>query len=214
MNRSSTRAAMALFAAVAACGTAPEAAPAVQPIPQAAPSPAATQTARTDTTRRRHSEADAQFMRHMIAHHAQAKVMTALVPQRSTRPEIRLIAERIEVSQDDEIRQMRSWLRTRGEAVPAADEHAGHGEHAAMPGMLSQVEIARLEQARGPAFDQLFLEYMIRHHEGAVTMVAQLLAAPNAAQETDTYRFASDVNADQRAEIARMRTLLATVPRS
>jgi uncharacterized protein (DUF305 family) len=211
MTRSSIPA-VALFAALAACGTTTEAAPAIQPAPQAAPS--APQAARADTTRRRHSEADAQFMRHMIAHHAQAKVMTALVPQRSTRPDIRLIAERIEVSQDDEIRQMRSWLRSRGEAVPAADEHAGHGEHAGMPGMLSPAEIARLEQARGPAFDRLFLEYMIRHHEGAVTMVQQLLAAPNAAQETDTYRFASDVNADQRAEIARMRTLLATVPRS
>jgi hypothetical protein len=74
--------------------------------------------------------------------------------------------------------------------------------------MLTAAELARLAAARGDAFDRLFLTYMIRHHEGALTMVGRLLATPGAAHEPETFGFASDVDADQRAEIARMRALL------
>jgi uncharacterized protein (DUF305 family) len=80
--------------------------------------------------------------------------------------------------------------------------------HAAMPGMLTPAQLAELAAARGAAFDRLFLEDMIRHHEGALTMVARLLATPGAAQSPDTYGFVSDVDTDQRAEIARMKALL------
>jgi uncharacterized protein (DUF305 family) len=210
MKRSSGRAAICALA-LAACGTtgaeAPPASPAA-PVQQ----PAAPDTARgtaADTARGR-SDADVRFMQHMMAHHQQARVMSAMVPERTTRREIRLIAERIDVSQDDEMRQMRSWLRRHGVEAPAAGAHA-HGEHASMPGMLTGAELARLAAARGAEFDRLFLEYMIRHHEGAVTMVAQLFATPGAAQSSEMYGFATDVNADQRAEIARMRALLATI---
>jgi uncharacterized protein (DUF305 family) len=74
--------------------------------------------------------------------------------------------------------------------------------------MLSAAELARLAAATGPAFERLFLELMIRHHEGALTMVAELLATPGAGQDSETFRLASDVDADQRAEIRRMRALL------
>lgn len=208
----SSRAAVWMLA-LGACGTAHTEAP--PPSPAAAvqqPAPADTARHAAADTVRRISDADVRFMQHMVAHHAQARVMTAMVRQRSTRPEIRLIAERIDVSQDDEMRLMRSWLRRHGAEAPA-DAHAGHGEHASMPGMLTEAELARLAAARGPAFDRLFLEYMIRHHEGAVTMVAQLFATPGAAQTSEMYGFATDVNADQRAEIARMRALLSTLPR-
>ena len=210
MMKSSGRAAIWMLA-LGACGTTRTEAP---PAPVAVQQPARADTARhaTADTVRRTSDADVRFMQHMMAHHAQARVMTAMVRQRSTRPEIRLIAERIDVSQDDEMRLMRSWLRRHGAEAPA-DAHAAHGEHASMPGMLTEAELARLAAARGPAFDRLFLEYMIRHHEGAVTMVAQLFATPGAAQTSEMYGFATDVNADQRAEIARMRALLSTLPR-
>ena len=78
-----------------------------------------------------------------------------------------------------------------------------------MPGMLTSAEMAALAEARGPAFDRLFLEGMIKHHEGALTMVKQLLATPGAAQEPDVFAFASEVDADQRMEIDRMRAMLA-----
>ncbi len=211
MKRPTGRAAIWALA-LAACGTTGGVAPPASPAP-AVRQPAAQDTARrtaADTVRGR-SDADVRFMQHMMVHHQQARVMSAMVPQRTTRPEIRLIAERIDVSQDDEMRQMRSWLRRHGAEAPATGAHAGHGEHAAMPGMLTEAELARLAAARGAEFDRLFLEYMIRHHEGAVTMVAQLFATPGAAQSSEMYGFATDVNADQRAEIARMRALLATI---
>lgn len=191
--------------ALAACGTTGTEAP------PSGPAPAAQQPAAPADTARRRSDADVRFMQHMMAHHQQARVMSAMVPERTTRPEIRLIAERIDVSQEDEMRQMRSWLRRHGAEAPATDAHAAHGEHASMPGMLTRAELARLAAARGAEFDRLFLEYMIRHHEGAVTMVAELFATPGAAQTSETYGFANDVNADQRAEIARMRALLASI---
>lgn len=172
----------------------------------------------------RHHEADTKFMQGMIHHHAQAVAMAALVPTRSARQDLAMLAQRIDVSQVDEIDLMRTWLRDRGETVPAVlaspDAHAGHDAgHAAgapptmmMPGMLSADAMAALERASGAEFDRLFLEGMIRHHEGAIVMVAQLFATPGAGQESMIFGFASDVDSDQRAEIARMRRLLASMP--
>jgi uncharacterized protein (DUF305 family) len=162
----------------------------------------------------RHVAADAQFMRDMIIHHLQAVEMTALVAERTTSPDIRLLAERIEASQEDELRMMRRWLTERGETLP--DEHAhhthtGHGAHphAGMPGMLTPAEMDRLRAARGAEFDRLFLEGMIRHHEGALVMVEELFAIDGAGQETEIFQFASHVDSDQRMEIARMQRMLA-----
>ena len=168
---------------------------------------------RSPLSGRRHTDADVRFMRHMIAHHQQAVVMTDLVPERAASDAVRLIAERIRVSQGDEIRRMVSWLSARGEAVPdTGREHAHHAatSHRGMPGILRPAQIDSLRAARGAEFDQLFLEYMIRHHEGALVMVEELFATDGAGQELDIFRFASDVDADQRAEIRRMRALLAS----
>lgn len=152
-------------------------------------------------------------MQGMIGHHAQALDMTALVPERSTHPSVRLLAERIDVSQKDEILLMRRWLRNRGHAVPDEDAHVhaamGHGE--LMPGMLTQQQLEQLSAARGSAFDRLFLRSMISHHEGALQMVAELLAAQRTL-DAETFRFVSDVDADQRGEIQRMQTLLKSLP--
>jgi uncharacterized protein (DUF305 family) len=171
-------------------------------------------TAPADTGRPRHTAADAQFFRHMIGHHAQALEMTKLVPSRSSRADLKLLAQRIDVSQQDEIAMMSQWLRRRGEHLPAPSAHIhaamGHGQ--LMPGMLNAAELDTLAKSTGPEFDRRFLEYMIRHHEGAIVMVKDLFATPGAAQETETYRFATDVEADQRAEIARMRAMLAKLP--
>jgi uncharacterized protein (DUF305 family) len=81
-----------------------------------------------------------------------------------------------------------------------------------MPGMLTDAELEALERTRGAEFDRRFLEGMIRHHVGALTMVESLFANPGAAQEPTVFRFASDVLADQSAEIQRMEAMLDTVP--
>ena len=153
-------------------------------------------------------------MQHMIGHHAQALEMTKLVPGRANRDDLRLLAERIDVSQRDEIALMRQWLAQRGEEAPTMDaqHHAAMGHGMLMPGMLTAAELEQLAKTKGTEFDRLFLEYMIRHHEGAVSMVKDLFGTQGAAQESETYRFATDVEADQRAEIARMRALLAKLP--
>ena len=151
--------------------------------------------------------ADVRFMQGMIGHHAQALEMTALVPSHSSSDAIRKLAQRIELSQADEIKMMQDWLTRRGQQVP--DPHAHHAPGATlMPGMLTAEEMARLGEAKGPAFDRLFLEFMIKHHEGALTMVKDLFAQPGAGQESDVFAFASDVDADQRMEIDRMRAAL------
>ncbi len=162
--------------------------------------------------------ADVRFMREMIGHHQQAVDMTALVAARTRRPQLRVLAERIAVSQADEMALMRQWLRTHG-AVGDTTMSRGmsrHADHymstmsttAVMPGMLSSKAMTALRAARETRFDRLFLEGMIRHHGGALTMVEQLLATAGAAQESSINRFVTDVDADQRAEIARMRRML------
>ena len=160
---------------------------------------------------------DVAFMQGMIAHHAQALTMSALVPARTQRPELQALAERIVVSQQDEIAIMQSWLRERKQAVPQASDaaHAGHHapSHSAhdmpdMPGMLSAAQMDSLAAATGAPFERLFLRYMIQHHDGALRMVAELLATKSGARDPQVFQFASDVDTDQRAEIRRMRALL------
>ena len=146
-------------------------------------------------------------MQGMIGHHEQALEMTQLVPSRSSRADMELLAKRIEISQTDEIEMMRDWLKSRGEALP--DPHAHHEPGATlMPGMLTASEMQQLAHAKDTEFDRLFLTLMIKHHEGALVMVEELFSTPGAGQQSDTFAFASDVDADQRTEIARMSAML------
>ncbi len=169
----------------------------------------------------RHTAADVRFMQGMITHHAQAVVMSALIPQRTDNKTLRMLGERITVSQRDEIAMMRSWLADRKEWAPdplAPNAMGGHDmsmpgmkADAMMPGMLTPEQMTQLAQANGKEFEKLFLAGMIQHHGGALTMVAELFASPGAGQEGTMFRFASDVDADQRAEITRMKAMLAAL---
>ena len=146
-------------------------------------------------------------MQAMVAHHAQALEMTGLLASRSSREDMRLLGRRIELSQADEIQLMREWLNAR--RVPLSSHDGSHAHPAtAMPGMLTADEMRRLADAPGGEFDRLFLELMIKHHEGALTMVDDLFAAAGAGQQSEIFTFASDVDADQRMEIDRMSTML------
>lgn len=166
--------------------------------------------------------ADVRFMTDMIGHHAQAVVMSRLAPERAGSPAIRTLAARIINAQRDEIASMQTWLRDRGQPVPqpdttgtAAGAHAGHdmshGDHAAMPGMLTAAQLQQLAEARGPVFDRLFLTFMIQHHKGATAMVEQLFATDGAGQDEGVFKLASDINVDQVTEIARMERMLLEV---
>jgi uncharacterized protein (DUF305 family) len=167
------------------------------------------------------TKADVQFMQGMIHHHAQALEMTALLRSRTDRDDMRHLADRIDISQGDEIKMMQRWLTDHGEAVPAVVPwtHAGmampgmSGTSPLMPGMLTASEMAELAAAHGTEFDRLFLAFMIKHHEGALVMVDDLFAHRGAGQDTMIFTFASDVEADQSAEIARMRRMLNEIAR-
>ena len=171
-----------------------------------------------DVARPPYTTADVRFMQGMIAHHAQALDMTALLPARTMREDMRLLAQRIEVSQKDEIALMQRWLAARHERVPNLDDHHvampgmsmsdTHMDKMLMPGMLTVEQLSELAKTKDAEFDRLFLQDMIRHHEGALVMVRDLLATNGAAQEPEIFQFASDIDSDQHAEIMRMRALL------
>jgi uncharacterized protein (DUF305 family) len=180
--------------------------PVVRPGAPGQPSRELSASERPTTVSAKHSPADTKFMQGMIGHHAQAVEMVDLLKTRTEREDMRMLGMRIEVSQNDEIKMMKRWLEERGEAIPS--EHAHHMPGGMMPGMLTDEEMTRLRAAKGAEFDRLFLEGMIRHHGGALVMVAELFAAPGAAQQAEIYDFASHVDSDQRMEILKMNTML------
>ncbi|MFC8682181.1 DUF305 domain-containing protein [Microbacterium ureisolvens] len=153
-----------------------------------------------------HTETDAVFVRDMLHHHAQALEMTGYVEERAADSDIRLLAERMRISQEDEMDQLEAWLQRRSE--PVRDPDAPHDDHALMPGMLTADELAALEAAEGQDFDVLFLQSMIRHHEGALVMIAELFASADGAEQ-ELAQLANHFGSDQRIEIARMAGMLA-----
>ena len=160
----------------------------------------------TDLSKVGHTPADVKFMQGMIGHHAQAVEMVALIADRTASEDLKRLGLRIRVSQEDEMNMMRKWLEVRGEKIPGP--HAHHEPGGFMPGMLTSEEMAQLAQAKGKEFDRLFLQGMIKHHGGALTMVDDLFKSPGAGQEGDIFAFASDVDADQRMEMERMYMML------
>jgi uncharacterized protein (DUF305 family) len=176
-------------------------------------SPAA--AARADSGRPAYSAADVHFMSGMIGHHAQAVLIAGWAPSHGASLPVRALCERIVVGQRDEIAFMQSWLQDRHLPVPDGDpSHVlmPGMQHAMMPGMLTPEQLARLDQARGPDFDRLFLSFMIQHHQGAITMVEQLMGSQGAAQDDKVFKFVSDVSADQTTEIDFMSKMLEALP--
>lgn len=163
--------------------------------------------------------ADIEFMTGMIPHHAQAVVIAGWCPTHGARANLLPLCERIIISQKDEIHLMTKWLAERGEVVPDSLSTrpivsvGGTNHEMLMPGMLTDEEMTALDEARGPDFDYLFLTGMIRHHQGAIEMVEELFDQAPAGQEETMFRFASDVLADQAAEIQRMEIMLEAMPR-
>ncbi len=189
---------------------------ALPPSPPAAPTAEleALYLARLDSARMRFTEADVRFMTGMISHHAQALEMAGFAPTHGVGPSVRILTARTINAQRDEIITMQQWLRDRGQPVP---EVYTDGVDSAvrvpdggmsMPGMLTTQQMRELDDARGPDFDRLFLTYMIQHHRGAVTMVHDLFDTDDAARDESVFKIASDIQADQTAEIARMKRML------
>jgi uncharacterized protein (DUF305 family) len=154
--------------------------------------------------------ADVRFMQGMISHHAQAIRMAEMAPTHGAGEQLLKLAQKIDISQKDENKFMARWLAEREQAVP----DSMHVHMMMMPGMLTPEQLAELDAARNDEFDRLFLTFMIQHHQGALTMVDTLLASPGAAQDSDIFRFITDVQVDQSAEIDVMGSMLEAYPGS
>lgn len=193
---------------ITAAGCAQTASPASNPGPSAVP----------QSSGPSHVPADEEFMTGMIGHHAQAVLIAGWAPTHNASRAIQALCERIVVGQNDEIALMQRWLGEWGKPVPSADashdmmpgmEHMGHKM---MPGMLTADQLNALNKAKGQEFDRLWLSAMIQHHQGALTMIKDLLATPGAARDDNVFKFVSDMNADQGIEIERMTGMLSKLP--
>ena len=159
------------------------------------------------------SPADVQFMQGMIMHHAQAVEMTALIDSHTKNKELQTLGARISRSQADEIKFMKRWLATRGEPLTMAMHNMPGMSHSMMmPGMLTPKQMEALRNAKDTEFDRLFLEGMIQHHKGALTMVKDLFDTAGAGQDAELFNFTTDVDSGQRAEIRIMQTMLGVKP--
>jgi len=204
--------------ALSACATGQAGTPGVVGASAGGPiDPAYVAKARADSLRHPYTQADVDFMSHMISHHAQAIAMAQWAPSHGASPVVQRLADRIINAQKDEIATMQTWLRDRLKPVPEPDpagmKMSMNGmEHVMlMPGMLTEAQMKELDGARGAEFDRLFLTFMIQHHKGAVSMVGDLFGSSGAAMDETIFKFASDVNVDQSTEIARMEKMLAAL---
>ncbi|HEV2180704.1 MAG TPA: DUF305 domain-containing protein [Gemmatimonadaceae bacterium] len=179
---------------------------------------AAIAQAQADSARYPYTDADIKFMSGMIPHHAQAIVMAGWAPSHGASPSVQTLCARIINAQRDEIHLMQTWLRDRRQPVPQPDSAGtvmmnmnGMQMAMVMPGMLTPEQMKQLNAARGQDFDRLFLQFMIQHRKGAVSMVNDLFASNGAAQDLTVFKLATGINVDQTTEIARMQRMLADI---
>ena len=169
----------------------------------------------TSIARTSHIDADIKFLQGMIVHHEQAIVMSKLAAKRTNNKTIIDLANRIDLSQVDEINFMESWLSARDKNLHEIN-HKGH-MHMSMPGMATPAQIESLKKANSTDFDRLFLQLMIKHHDGALDMVDELKKYPGSANDQLLNEFVSDLINDQAVEIERMNLIavnLSDDPRS
>lgn len=172
-----------------------------------------------------HNGADVEFASQMIQHHADALVMVDLTQGRDLSPEVAGLAEDVRAAQAPEIETMVDWLTAWGEDVPATsrdhvNSHMGshgsdgedEGEGSGMEGMegmenmgMDPADLAALEEAEGSAFESMWLEMMVEHHEGAVAMAE---AQQEEGLFPDAVALAESIEAGQGAEIEQMEQLL------
>ena len=166
---------------------------------------------------RPYDDADVLFATEMIPHHQQAVAMAALAPAHGASRPVQAVASQISAEQIPEIAQLRGMLAEWGQSAPTAAPTAapmggmpgmgGGGALAdAAPGMMTADEMTQLEAAGGPAFDRAFLQMMITHHQGALTMAKAELAD---GRDPDATLMAQNISDAQQASIELMQRLLA-----
>lgn len=156
-----------------------------------------------------HNNADTRFAQEMIPHHGQAIDMARMAKTQASSAEVKTLAVDIEAAQGPEIAKMTGWLKAWGEDVPStdmADMHGmDHGSDQSMPGMMTNDEMNQLSRAHGADFDQMFLQMMIKHHEGALEMAKTEIAQ---GKNPQAVKLAEGIKTSQTAEISKMRQML------
>jgi uncharacterized protein (DUF305 family) len=162
-----------------------------------------------------HNDADVEFAQDMIPHHAQAIVMSTMAKQQARDPKLRQLAADIQAAQGPEIEQMSGWLKAWGEDVPQGmpgmrgdgDQDMGMmDDDYDMPGMMTGRRMMDLDETSGFRFDRMWLQMMIEHHEGAVTMAK---AEVEQGTNPEAKALAQQVVDAQVAEITEMQGMLA-----
>ena len=141
-----------------------------------------------------YSSDDIAFAEMMIPHHEQAIEMSEIAFLNTTNPDVLKLAQEIKDAQSPEIELMMSWTGVK------TSTHAGH----MMDGMLSQSELSDLRKEKDKEFDRLFLEGMIKHHEGAIEMAQDVAASKN----KDVADLSAAIISAQELEISKMKELL------
>ena len=157
-----------------------------------------------------YTAADVEFLQGMIVHHYQAFLMSEMAPSRTNNQTIVDLAGRIDASQIDEIDFMENWLTDRGKSIPDPTL-MGHSHHHKMMGMATPEQMNKLEASNSTDFDRLYLNLMIRHHDGAIDMVDRLNEFPGSAYDPQLYEFVTDLENDQAVEIERMNGILISL---
>ncbi|WP_433731700.1 DUF305 domain-containing protein [Nocardia sp. CA-129566] len=165
------------------------------------------------------NDADVAFLQMMYPHHAQAVEMARLVPSRTQNEQVRALAANIEKAQTPEMEQITTLLESFGKPAPSSTGHGGHSMEmptnmpgtttmpstSAMPGIMSNEQMNALAAASGADFDRKWMELMIEHHTGAITMANTELAN---GVDPDAKALATAIVAAQQSEIDTMRGLL------
>lgn len=146
------------------------------------------------------SGADIMFAQMMIPHHEQALLMSGFAETRSSNEEVKKLARQIYAEQEPEIAQMKLWLEKTNSSMDM-------GHDMGMNGMLTDSEIEAMKSATGKAFDRLFLEGMIAHHEGAIHMAEMIVDSDNA----EARKLGQSIQVTQQREIDLMKEMLKTI---
>ena len=194
-------------ASATATGSAPAATPAATDTatPSATESATSSATGSAEEVSAEHNDADVMFAQMMIPHHQQAVEMSEMLLAKDDVPaEVAAFAQKVIDAQGPEIERMNAMLTAWGQDPVDTDGMEGM-DHGGMSGMMSEEDMAALEQAQGTEAARLYLEQMTAHHKGAVDMAKD---EAKDGQNPQAVQLAEQVIADQEAEITEMQQML------
>ena len=155
-----------------------------------------------------HNDADVAFASHLILHHQQAVQLSGIAGWQATSGEVKTLAQAIKTVQEPQMKVMAAWLTGWGKPVPAPS-HGGHAMDDSIPGMLTEDELHELGRTAGTMFDRVWIQTMIRHHQGAVTMAK---AEQTNGKNPAAIALAHKVVTTQSAQIATLKRLQGRLP--